>query len=379
MAQKRINTNYPGVYYLVGTNASGKPERMYYIRYRLDGKTISDRVGWQFKDAMTPARAARIRAAKIEGRELSNTAKREAAKKKERVWTVDRLWQERIRQKSLKSIAQEESRYRLYIKPALGNKKPKDILPLDVDRIKMKLKKQGKSPQTIKLTLSQLRTIINFGVKKQLCPALSFTIEMPKVSNEKTEDLSPDQLSNLLAAIEADHDKQAGNLMLLALFTGMRRGELFRLKWEHIDFDRGFITLVDTKGGKPEVIPLNTAARGLLEGHSRSDSPFIFPGKNGRQRVEIRRPVNRIKKRAGLPDDFRPLHGLRHSYASSLASSGQVDLYTISKLLTHKSTAMTARYSHLRDSALKAAAELAGDIVNEAMNGTVEKVVSIDR
>jgi len=57
--------------------------------------------------------------------------------------------------------------------------------------------------------------------------------------------------------------------------------------------------------------------------------------------------VNTIKKAAGLPKDFRALHGLRHVYASMLASSGQVDLYTIQKLLTHKSPAMTQRYAHL--------------------------------
>ncbi len=376
-SQKRIKTKYPSVYYIEGKSATGKPERIYYIRYRRDGRQIDEKAGRQYVDDMTPARAARIRGERIEG-QPSNAARRDAAKSKKRVWTIDRLWEERVNQKTLKGIAQEESRYRLYIKPALGDKKPKDILPLDIDRIKMKLKKQGKSPQTIKLTLSQLRTIINFGVKKQLCAPLSFTIEMPKVSNEKTEDLSPDQLGNLLAAIEADHDKQAGNLMLMALFTGMRRGELFRLKWEHIDYDRGFIHLVDTKGGKPEIIPLNTASRVLLEGHPRFDSPFVFPGRNGGQRTEIRRPVNRIKKRAGLPDNFRPLHGLRHSYASSLASSGQVDLYTLQKLLTHKSPVMTQRYAHLRDETLKRASNLAGDIVSGAMNSEPKKAVKIE-
>jgi len=63
--------------------------------------------------------------------------------------------------------------------------------------------------------------------------------------------------------------------------------------------------------------------------------------------------------------DFRPLHGLRHTFASMLASSGKVDLYTLQKLLTHKSSEMTQRYAHLRDEALKKASDLAGDIINE--------------
>ena len=85
----------------------------------------------------------------------------------------------------------------------------------------------------------------------------------------------------------------------------------------------------------------------------------------GKQRVEIRKAANRIKKAAGLPDDFRPLHGLRHVYASMLASSGKVDLYTLQKLMTHKSPEMTQRYAHLRDEALQRAAELAGSLIAE--------------
>ena len=124
--------------------------------------------------------------------------------------------------------------------------------------------------------------------------------------------------------------------MRMALLTGMRRGEMFKLKWEDVDFDRGFIHLRDPKGGKDQTIPLNQAAREVLEHHPKSDSPFVFPGRGGKQRTEIRRPIDRIRKAAGLPKDFRPLHGLRHTYASMLASSGQVDLYTLQKLLTHK-------------------------------------------
>ena len=57
------------------------------------------------------------------------------------------------------------------------------------------------------------------------------------------------------------------------------------------------------------------------------------------------------------------LHGLRHTYASILASSGQVDMYTLQKLLTHKSPQMTQRYAHLRDETLKRASDLIVDLI----------------
>jgi integrase len=101
----------------------------------------------------------------------------------------------------------------------------------------------------------------------------------------------------------------------MALYTGMRRGELFKLKWDHVDFDRGFINIVDPKGGVDQKIPLNDAARHVsgkpsrgrsikVKGTPRKNtlkSPFVFPGRGGRQRVSCQAGVNEVKKKAGLP------------------------------------------------------------------------------
>jgi integrase len=192
----------------------------------------------------------------------------------------------------------------------------------------------------------------------------------------KTEDLNPEQLTALLEAIEQDPNIQAANFMKMALFTGMRRGELFRLKWQDVDFDRGFIHLRDPKGGQDQKIPLNAASRDLLTNHPRGGSAYVFPGRHGRQRVDITKQVNRIKNQAGLPKDFRALHGLRHFFASTLAFSG-VDLLTIQRLLTHRSPSMTMRYAHLRDEALNRASDLVGDLIGQAMNGNTPRVTNL--
>jgi integrase len=78
-----------------------------------------------------------------------------------------------------------------------------------------------------------------------------------------------------------------------------------------------------------------------------------------------------------LPDDFRPLHGLRHTFASWLASSGEVDLYTLQRLLTHNSPQMTQRYAHLADEALQRAAAVADKLflpVAERKTAAVTKI-----
>jgi len=373
-AQERYKTKYPGVYYIKGKAiGSNKRERIYYIMYRKDGRQIHEKAGRQFQDDMTPARAAQIRTNRIQG-DLSNKERREAERKQKETednkWTIDRLWTAYKKNKpNLKGIVTDENRFENYIKPNFGDKEPKDIIPLDVDRLRLKLMKV-KAPGTVKNILELLRRIVNFGVKKNLCEKLSFTIEMPKVTSLKTEDLTPDQLSNLLKTIDESDNIQAGNMMKLALFTGMRRGEMFKLKWTDIDFNRGFINLIDPKGGPDQQIPLNNAARELLLSHPRTESQFVFPGRGGRKRTDIKHQVNKIKEDAGLPKDFRALHGLRHVYASMLASSGEVDMYTLQKLLTHKSPLMTQRYAHLRDEALKKASNLAGSIIEQASNSS---------
>ncbi len=379
---KRHKTTYPGVFYREAERIGGTGlEKVFYIVFKKDGKVLEEKVGRQFANDMTPARAAKIRGERIEGKRLSRKEireRQEAQKKAEAArWTINRLWQEYAGHREMKGFAQDRSRFEKYINPTWGEKEPHQIQPLEMDRLRLRILKD-KAPQTAKLTLSLLRRIVNFGVRRQLCRPLSFHLEMPKVNNLKTEDLNPEQLTALLEAIEADSNYQAANFMKMALFTGMRRGELFRLQWQDVDFDRGFIHIRQPKGGVDQKIPLNATARELLDGHIKTDSPFVFPGRGGNQRVDINKQVTRIKEAAGLPKDFRALHGLRHVYASMLASSGKVDLYTLQKLLTHKSAAMTQRYAHLRDEALHRASDVAGDLLNQVMNGSARKRVNLD-
>ncbi len=381
--QVRIKTQYPGVVYVEGTSlTTGKPERIYYIRYRKDGKAVEEKAGRQHQHDMTPARAAALRAERILGHAPSNEARREEAERLAQAeanrWTFDRLWDEYKRQTpDLKGIVTDENRYQLHLKPAFGDKEPSQLVPLDVDRLRLRLAK-GHQPATVRNALELLRRLVNFGVRKHLCQAPAFKIEMPRVNNLRTEDLAPDQLAALVKAALEDPHPHAGKMMLLALYSGMRRGEMFRLQWSHLDFERGFISLVDPKGGQDQRVPMNDAARDLLLSLPRT-SDFVFPGRDGGQRADINKTLKRLKAKAGLPADFRALHGLRHVYASMLASSGQVDLMTLQKLLTHKSPNMVLRYAHLRDDALRSASNLAGEIVGRAAQGQEAggKVVSL--
>lgn len=370
-AKKRNKTQYPGVYYVESTAIGlNKPGKTYYIIYRRNGKLVEEKAGKQYQDDMTPARANAIRGRRIGG-EKSNSEKREAYRAQKEAeqgrWTIDRLFEAYQSQRNKTgSYHGDNTRYNLYLKGPLGNKELKNLVPLDADRIRIKLLKT-KAPQTVKHVMGMLKRLHNFALKKHICPGLNFAIQMPRVDNIKTEDLNAEQLASLFAAIEESEHLVGGAMMKTALFTGMRHGEMLKLQWSDIDFDRGFILIREPKGGTSIKIPLNDSARKLFESLPRT-SQFVFPGRGGRQRVNANKQVNAIKKAAGLPKDFRPLHGLRHVYASMLASSGQVDMYVLQRLLTHKSPQMTQRYAHLRDDSLKRAAGLAGDIISTAMD-----------
>ena len=374
---KRYSTKYPGVFYREAERI-GRPgkERVYYVVFKRDGKVIEEKVGRQYAEAMTEAKAARIRAERIENKIPSRKEVRE--KRKAVKWTLNALWDGYCEANpGNKWLVHEKNKWKKYVQDGIGKKEPSDLIPLDIDRLRVGLQKLGKLTTAVRV-LELLRRTINFGVKRNLVEQPKFKITLPRLNNQTTEDLTPEELARLLKVLDVDEDQVCANLFRLALCTGMRRGELLGLTWDALDFDRGFITIRDPKGGQDQTIPLNTTARAILEKHPRCEADiWVFPGRrSGQHATEFRKSIDRIRKAAELPEGFRPLHGLRHVYASMLASSGEVDMYTLQKLLTHKSPQMTQRYAHLRDDVMKRAADLAGKIITEAAKTATEEQVN---
>ncbi|MFC1607312.1 tyrosine-type recombinase/integrase [Candidatus Latescibacterota bacterium] len=352
---KRFQTKYPGVFYIIGkSRRNGNEEKIFYIKYRKKGQQVEERVGRQFKDNMTAAKASHIRTDKIKGRLESNIE----SNKKTHI-TLNELFEDfKDHKQHLKALQEDIYRYNKHLRPAFGDCEVLEILPSDVSKFKSNLLKKLQ-PQTVRHILTLLRRIINLGFSLKLCPTLDFKIEMPKVDNIVTEFLTEEEYKQLMQTLDKEENKVAVAIVKMALFTGMRRGEIFKLKWNDLDFEHGFIHIRDPKGTISQSIPMNVTAREVLKSVEKTyDSPYVFPGKNGKKRVTIQRPLRRIKKNAGLSKDFRYLQGLRHTFASELASSGEVDMYTLQKLMTHKDFRMTQRYAHLHDDTLKKASEI---------------------
>ena len=384
--QQRQATKYPGVFFIEGSAKDGRIERIFYIRYRQGVKMVEEKAGRQFEQDMTPARAARLRTERIEGKAPSNNARREAvqaAKDAEaNKWTVFRLWEAYKAQKTeFKSLRQDQYRFDKHLSPCFGKKEPHEIAPLDVDRLRIGLTKAGSKPQTVKNILALFKRIVRFGERKGLCPALGFQIELPNVDNFKTEFLTTEELQRLFTALDAETNIQGANILRMCLFTGMRFGEICKLTWADLDFERGFIHCRDPKEKRSKTLPMNDLARELLMTHPHTaGSPYIFPGSGGKMRVTNRETAARIRDRAGLPKEFRYHHGLRHTMASYMANSGQVDSYVGHKALGHADQKMWARYAHLQDQTLRDAIQVPADIFKAILDGKTKaapKVVNM--
>ena len=360
---------YAGVFYVEAPRATRKGmEKVYFIRYRKNGKLIEEKVGGQYKDNMTPAKASSIRGLRIEGSIPTNQERRDNIKQakltEQNSYSLTRIFSLFIEAKSEnRSLGDDKTRFRLYVAPVIGKKTVAELATNDIEKIKKKMLKEGKSAQTIKHVLTLVKRLVNFAAKMGYVESIPATLhfDMPVVDNKVTENLTSEQMTTLLQVLDEEEDKIFASLIRLALFTGMRRGALLNLQWTDLDFERNIITLRRdvAKKKKTEYIPMNEKAKEILLAVPRTTSPYVFPGRNdNKPRANITDILKRVKEKAGLPENFRPLHGLRHSFASWLANSGQVSMYELQKLLTHSSPLMTQRYAHLHDEALKRASNL---------------------
>ena len=145
-------------------------------------------------------------------------------------------------------------------------------------------------------------------------------------------------------------------MTLLAINTGLRRGELLSLSWADLNLSAKTLTVraASAKSGHTRYLPLNTEALKVvrvwrrLKGEPKSDA-LVFPGRDGNRMTRVDTAWGSLMKLAGI-ENFR-FHDLRHHFASRLVQAG-VDLYTVKELLGHSEIAMTEKYSHLSPAGL---------------------------
>jgi len=370
--QIRVSTKYSGVYFVKLANH----DQSFFIRYKRNGKSVEEKAG-RSNQGWNAEKAYQLRTERMSGTSAAgNELQSNSDLLSQQDWTFSKIFSEYLRLRNkLKGRANDIYRFKNYLEKEFANITPSCVTQDDIERFKHNLQNRELKPATIRHVLELLRRLANFAAKNNLCSGLSFKIQMPKVENYKTEELNNAQLQKLMQVLEEESDIQVSNLVRLALYTGMRRGELFNLNWGDIDFYNKTITVKSDKKGDQPTIPLNEMAEKVLveHAHTENGSKFVFPGRGGKKRTECKRPLLRIRKKAGLPDDFRILQGLRHVYASMLVSSGKVDLETLQSLLTQKSPLMTQRYAHLLDESQTNSENIIADGEHNLSNATEEE------
>lgn len=184
-------------------------------------------------------------------------------------------------------------------------------------------------------------------------------VTKPKESRGRVRFLSEEERSVLLQACKNSENPYLYPVVVLALATGMRQGEIMNLCWDNVDLERGRITLHETKNGERRVVPLVSYAKETLEvlkEKHQFNTSLLFPSakqRNGLLRnpleykpILLRKPWERALKEAEITD-FR-FHDLRHSTASYLAMNG-ASLAEIAEVLGHKTLQMVKRYAHLSE------------------------------
>lgn len=290
--------------------------------------------------------------------------------KADRASTLNELWATYLpwAKEHKKTWKIDQYNYRAHLEPRFGTKTLGSVTSFDIEKLKVEMKrstnKQGRpyTAATIKHQLVLLKRLYKlakiWGKYEGENPMDK--VEIPRLDNEKTEFLTEEETQNLLAVLDSWPCENSAAFVRFALYTGMRRGELFKMTWNDVDFERNMTRLREPKGGKTLTVPVSAEAIAVLR-NLPVTSTFVFPGKNGGMRTDFKGPWQRIRKAAGLPDDFR-FHGLRHNFASALVSSG-VDLAVLRELLTHKDTRTSARYSHLRPAVVREVASRSGELI----------------
>ena len=272
--------------------------------------------------------------------------------------TLDEVWElfskTVLRQRSIKSQIVDAGRYNNYVRPLLGDKALAEISELDLLYLHASLNDAGLSPQTIYHVLSLVRRIMNKAAEwNQYDKRLpSFRDVLPKFDNKRVRWLSPDELKSLLYHLRKIDDEQHWyDATLFAVCTGLRKGEIFALKIEHIDFVNHTAHIVNTKSKKNRVICLNTVAKAIIAkrisamGDRIRRSNNLFCGAN--ERI-FRRAVAESGLNEGVSDNLSKVvfHTLRHTFASWLVQAG-FPIPLVSQMLGHSSITVTMKYAHL--------------------------------
>jgi integrase len=264
--------------------------------------------------------------------------------------------------------ASRRAHYRRYVNMVtnlthfFGNPKLGAVTPKTIVAFKNKRYADGVAPATINRELAVLKKAFNLACREwewatdnPVC-----RVSMEREDNTRDRWLTEEEEGRLLDAAAP----WVRELIVFAINTGMRRGEILSLTWAGVDFTRRTVTVFRSKNGERRTIPMNhTVVDVLAQKHEGTDASkrsgcnlvFISEAATPLDGSNLRRGFTCALKAARI-EDFH-FHDLRHTFATRLVQAG-VDLYKVQRLLGHKSPSMTQRYAHHYPESLRDGVEI---------------------
>ena len=256
------------------------------------------------------------------------------------------IWYKTHRRRS--SYERYERIAKIILRHIKGSIKISQLTMHHIEKYKLIRKQEGIKDDTLNKELRFISTMINRAVEFEWIeshPLYRKTIIIRGVDNSRIRFLTEDEGKRLLDALKINplvHD-----IVLTALYTGLRKNEILGLKWKNIDFENNLIILFpeQTKNKRYHSIPMHPVLKDMLlkRKEGNADIDLVFH-RNGKPVVSIRTAFENALKRAGIVN-FR-FHDLRHTFATKLIRKG-VDLYVVKELLNHTDVKITQRYAHL--------------------------------
>jgi len=384
----------------------GKSDRYFLIRFGKDGLTVSEGVGWasggitmQLCNNLRGEILSNIRLGSgfqsikekrelEEARKLAKQQEKDETKRKNTPFDVIARRFIEWAKENKASWRDDESRYRIHIKPVIGHIPIQGISTIQLEGLKREIKNKDLSPTTVKHCLVLVRTIfyraVGWGLfhgENPVTKTAKTDKKFLKIPDNRRKRFLSDEEADLLMEDLSKRSDQLHDICLLSLWTGMRMGEIFSLVWADIDLAHDIITVLDPKNDIARQVFMNAVVKAMFQGrattnHKKGD--LVFLNRKGKKIREISdsfdRAIKKLKFNQGIKDPRQKVtaHTLRHTYASWQSMRG-VPITTLKDLLGHQDIQMTMRYSHLLpDVERKAVLDL--ELHKKEKNGEVKKL-----
>lgn len=346
---KDYSTKYDGVYFRYSRKRrhNGKPDKSYKIRYRVNGRSKNERIGWQ-SDGITAEFARNIRADRIvriqHGEDMPDARKLtfgEAAK---------RYLDDHHAKKSIK-----EDVYRYNDLKHMDDIEISKITLSDLKKVHTTMRKRGVKHATYIKVEELFNKIVKYVSEINLIkPQTPIKVpSIPRGYDKVTEIYTDDMLGRYMAVMQQYPYTIVSDIMEFIVYTGMRRSEPLKLKWSDYNERENYVIIRDAKSGRDEKKVLSNKSQDIIERQKGRSKEYIFEKDAAPVRAGfLSYHARRMADMAGLPKEFRPLHSLRHNYGTRMALQGAPAII-IKEALNHKNLETTQRYLDVAHDQLK--------------------------